>query len=149
MKEPGLILGSLDSQWLRLIPLRRTHPGCIDFWDGNWVDSTVDVSVGAFTGKYTACLRTDEFKSFRVGLDNLYQKLNGKTSFSSMEHWINIEVTGDGLGHFRAACTLRDAAGVGNTLKCDIQFDQTELAVMIKSLSRIEEDFPVIGQQLA
>ena len=66
-----------------------------------------------------------------------------------MEDWIGIQVTGDGLGNFRAACTLRDAAGIGNTLKFELHFDQTELALMVNSLIRIEEQFPVIGQPRA
>ena len=146
MTDQSLIIGSVNSEWLRITPLRRAHPQCADYWDGNWVESSVDVSVGAFTGKYKACLRTDEFKSFRDGLDSLYKTLKGKASFASMEDWVEIQVTGDGLGHFRAVCTLRDAAGVGNTLRFDLQFDQTELAVMLKSLIRIDESYPVIGQ---
>ena len=146
MTEQSLMIGSTTSQWLRVTPLRRTHPDCIDYWDGNWVDSSVDVSVGAFAGKYRACLRTDEFKTFRVGLDPLYKTLKGNASFTSMEDWVEIRVTGNGLGHFRAGCTLRDAAGIGNVLKFDLHFDQTELAVMVKSLTRIQESFPVIGQ---
>jgi hypothetical protein len=43
-------------------------------------------------GKYKACLRTDEFKSFRVGLDQLYKNLKGNTSFASMEDWITTSV---------------------------------------------------------
>jgi hypothetical protein len=104
------------------------------------------VSIGAFTGTYTACLRTDEFEAFRVGLEPLYNTLNGKTSFSSMEAWIDIQISGDGLGHFEAECTLRDAPGNGNTLKCEFRFDQTELTGMLKSLRSIQEAFPVIGQ---
>jgi hypothetical protein len=38
-----------------------------------------------------------------------------------------------------------DAAGIGNTLKFELQFDRTELAVIVKSLTRIEESFPLIG----
>src|ERR1700732_4876837 len=67
----SLIIGSTASQWLRVTLLRRAHPECADYWDGNWVDSSVDVSVGAFAGKYIACLRTDEFKTFRIGQQNL------------------------------------------------------------------------------
>src|ERR1700721_2406669 len=81
MPEESLIIGSVASQWVRVTPLRRTHPNCADYWDGNWVDSSVDVSVGAFAGKYKACLRTDELKMFRVGLDPLYTTLKGEASF--------------------------------------------------------------------
>jgi hypothetical protein len=146
MTDQSLILGSTASQWLTITPLRRTHPECADYWDGNWVDSSIDVSVGAFAGKYKACLRTDEFKSFRLGLEPIYKDLKGKASFTSMEDWVEILMTGDGLGHFRARCTLRDAAGIGNTLKFELQFDQTQLPGMVESLIHIEESFPVIGQ---
>ena len=91
MTDQSLIIGSATSQWLRITPLRPTHPQCADYWDGNWVDSSVDVSVGAFAGKYKACLRTDEFKMFRVGLDPLYTTLKGEASFASMEDWVEIQ----------------------------------------------------------
>jgi hypothetical protein len=146
MTELSLIIGSGKSESLRITPLRRTHPKCVDYWDGNWVDSSIEVSVGAFTGKYTACLRTDEFKMFRLGIDPLYESWKGTASFASMEGWVDIQVAGDGLGHFQARCVLMDAAGVGNTLKFDLHFDQTELLILLKSLMRIEESFPVIGQ---
>jgi hypothetical protein len=42
-------------------------------------------------------------------------------------------------------CTLRDAAGIGNILNCEITFDQTELAVTQKSSRSIEARSPVIG----
>lgn len=146
MTDKSLVIGSIESQWLRITPLRRTHPQCADYWDGNWVDSSVDVSVGAFAGSYQACLRTEEFKAFRVGLDHIYTTLKGEASFASMEDWVAIQVIGDGLGHFRAACMLRDAAGIGNTLKFELHFDQTELAVIVEALVRVEQSFPVIGQ---
>ena len=59
---------------------------------------------------------------------------------------MEIQITSDGLGHFQAKCKLRDAAGIGNTLKCEIRFDQTELAFMLKSLRSIDEAFSVIGE---
>lgn len=145
MTDQSLIIGSTTSQFLRVTPLRRTHPACSDYWDGNWIDSLVDVSVGAFTGKYTACLRTDEFKAFRVALENLYRTAKSDSSFTSMEEWIEVQVIGDGLGHFEAQCTLRDAAGIGNTSRFNLDFDQTEIPVMLKSLHSIEESFPVVG----
>jgi len=63
-----------------------------------------------------------------------------------MEDWVTIEIVSDGLGHFQAKCTLRDAAGIGNTLKCEFNFDQTELAIMLQSLRSIDAVFPVIGE---
>lgn len=146
MTEQSLIIGSGKSESLKITPLRRTHPKSLDYWDGNWVDSSIEVSAGAFAGKYTACLRTNEFKTFREGIDPLYRSLKGTALFASMEGWVDIQVTGDGLGHFQARCTLMDAPGIGNSLKFDLQFDQTELVVISKSLIRIEESFPVIGQ---
>jgi hypothetical protein len=146
MSDPSLVIGSINSKWLRITPLQRAHPQCSDYWDGNWVNSSVEISVGAFTGKYIACLRTDEFRTFRIGLERLYQTLDGKTAFASMEDWLAIEIASDGLGHFQAKCTLRDAAGIGNTLKCEFKFDQTELPCMLRSLRSIDEAFPVIGE---
>jgi hypothetical protein len=146
MTTPTFTVGAGTSQWLRVTPFRRAHPNCTDFWDGNWVDATIEVSVGAFAGRYTACLRTDELEAFQCQLSEIHKTLAGKASFASMEGWLELNIAGDGLGHFRAKCKLRDAAGIGNTLTCEFQFDQTELPAMLHSLRDIESAFPVVGK---
>ena len=92
-----------------------------------------------------AALRAEEFVGFRSQLEPLCGNLLGTASFASMEEWLSIAVSGDGLGHFKAECWARDEAGIGNCLTFQLAFDQTEVPSIILGLRAIEEAFPVLG----
>jgi hypothetical protein len=66
-----------------------------------------------------------------------------------MEFWIDIDVKGDGRGHFVGKSWLKDRPGMGNQLTFEISFDQTELATILRSLRGALEMFPVVGQPTA
>lgn len=128
----------------------RSHPEQNDFWDGNWLDAKVSVQTGAFSGRYGASLRSDEFARFLDGLQQVYSSLGTSfptygAEFSSLEKQLSIAVSGDALGHFTAQCVAVDNFGVGNRLEFELTFDQTEIPAMIDGLEAIMEAFPVRG----
>ncbi|MDX2051867.1 MAG: hypothetical protein SFV15_05700 [Polyangiaceae bacterium] len=123
----------------------RSRGDALDYWDGNWIDCTVVVAAGGFRGEYVACLRAEEFVSFRRDLERLYAELRGQGQFRSMEEWVTLDFAGDGRGTFRGTCRLRDRAGDGNLLEFGIEFDQTDVPAMVRDLKEIEEAFPVVG----
>jgi hypothetical protein len=143
MPDAELLIGSLDSQYLLVRPLNRSQSE--DYWDGNWMNALVELAVGAFRGRFTANLRTDEFARFRSELESLYDSLSGSAEFHSMEEWLTIRFTGDARGHFDIRCTVRDQAGVGNTLTFALAIDQTQLPAVLRALRDIEEAWPVVG----
>jgi hypothetical protein len=145
MEELALLVGSSSGAHIILLPRVRSHQGATDYWDGNWVDCTVAVRAGGFRGEYVACLRTEEFASFRADLERLHRELRGLGRFRSMEEWLDIEVSGDGRGHFKGLCRLKDRAGDGNLLECKVEFDQTDVPGMLEQLRSIEAAFPAIG----
>jgi len=85
-------MGSTDVEHLSIAVLGREHAGADDYWDGNWVISTISVAVGGFTGRVRASLRTDEIHRFNEGLKFLNQNLFGAAVLESMEHWISLTV---------------------------------------------------------
>lgn len=141
-----MVIGLAEGEHLTLEPIRRNHPACTDFWDGNWVACAIDVKVGGFRGHVDADLRAEEFMTFRDGLQRLYDQLAGEAVFKTMEHWLTILVRGDGRGHFEAQCELRDDPGMGNRLVFSLAFDQTELLPILRSLDAVLRAFPVIGR---
>jgi hypothetical protein len=142
-----LVIGSEASDHLKIAVLRRKYPDTNDYWDGNWLDCDMSVSVGGFSGNVNAALRTDEIKRFHDELIPLYESLGGSAEFVSLELWLTIRINGDKLGHFTANCELRDDQSFPNRLLFDLAFDQTELPAMLHQLSSILETFPVIGDQ--
>ena len=145
MDEPLLVVGSGRGAQISLRPMIRTQGGATDYWDGNWIDCAIAVHAGGFRGEYVACLRTNEFATFQADLERLYRELAGSGGFHSMEEWVDIQLTGDGRGHFAGLCRLKDRAGDGNVLECEVEFDQTDVPAMLEQLRRIADQFPVIG----
>jgi len=145
MDDTKIVIGSASSAQIILAPRHRTHVGATDYWDGNWVNCTVSVRAGGFRGEYIASLRAEEFTAFRADLERLHRDLGGAGGFHSMEEWVDIAVSGDGRGHFKGLCRLRDEAGIGNLLECEVDFDQTDVPQMVEELRRIERVLPVIG----
>src|SRR6184192_855386 len=72
--------------------LGRMHPGCDDYWDGNWLVSPITARVGGFTAQIGASLRVEELQAFRLGLQRLYERLHGEAVLCSMEDWVNLAV---------------------------------------------------------
>ena len=140
---PRLLIGSLRSEHLLVQPTRLEFPDTDDYWDGNWVYADVAVVAGAFRGSYEPLLRTDEFARFRDDLQVLHDNLKGAATFETMEHWLAINIEGDGRGHFTAKCEARDQPGMGNLLTFELAFDQTDLPVLLGDLDELTRAFPV------
>ena len=138
-------IGRSPSSRLSLQPLRRERPEATDYWDGNWVETTVVVAAGAFRGEFRAALRVEDFARFRDEVRVLYESLAGHARFGTMEEWIAVEIEGDGKGLLRAECSVLDEPGIGNRLTFTLSLDQTDLPEMLRSLDAICGAFPAIG----
>jgi hypothetical protein len=104
--------------------------------------ATIRIRAGAFRGEYEALIRTDELASFRDQLGTLHAALNGSATFETMEHWLRVDIQGDGRGHFLAKCEARDQPAIGNTLRFELTFDQTELPPVLTALDEVVRAFP-------
>ncbi len=145
MESPTLLIASQQTDFVSIQPLYRMDPSANDYWDGNWIKCEVRIASGSFKAKYQASLRCDEFESFHQDLKVIMNDLNGKATFSSMETWLEINATGDGLGHFIAKCQATDIPGVGSVLNFILEFDQTQIEAMLTGVTNILEKFPVVG----
>ena len=140
-----ILFGNQDTECLMVEILGRSYPNYTDYWDGNWLNARVVLSVGGFKGQIGNNLRAEEFLSFRDEIAKLNSTLSGKATFSTMEQWISINITGDGKGHVILKGQVRDQAGTGNTLNFTIELDQTFLPGILRSLDKALKAFPVLG----
>ncbi len=114
----------------------------IDFdIDDIWIQVIVKVKAGAFSGQFKTDLNTLDFINFEKELNHLYNKLKGIANFYSLEEQIVIKVIGDGFGRMNAECTVMDSAGMGNTVKFEIDFDQTHIPKILIQLRKIIQSF--------
>lgn len=112
----------------------------------NWVKTHVTVKGGKFSGQYSGDFMTVDFENFRKELSRLYDNLKGTANFNDLEGYLELRVTGDGIGHFEMAVKACDKPGVhASELTFTIGFDQTELKGLIEQLDRITKQFPVTG----
>jgi hypothetical protein len=138
-------IGGSDSEFLSVNITGRSRAGSSDYWDGNWLNAVIEIDAGGFRGLYGAYLRAEELREFREGLARLYSFDIKETKFETMEGQLDINVRGDGLGHFTAECVAVDQAGTGNRLSFTLSFDQTDIPAILRGLDSLVEEFPVRG----
>lgn len=139
--------GGDEAEYLTLTVHDRNIPDSTDYWDGNWLSCTAEVSVGTFRGSLNGLLRSDEFAQCLTGLEELYRRLNGEALFETLEAWLAFRVIGDGKGHIEVQGRLRDDQVHGNTLEFRLFFDQTYLPSIIRQLRATLEQFPIVGRR--
>lgn len=125
-EPPELLVGHPGGDHLKIQVLGRMHPGSSNYWDGNWPVSPIAATSGSFTAQIGAGLRVDELQTFRRGLEQINQHLQGKAVLSSMEHWISLSVTCRPNGSLSVAGQLDDNLGSGNVLSFHHQRPQPD-----------------------
>lgn len=114
-----------------------------DYHDDNWVQVSIFVSAGAFTGTVGATILTGELAAFHKELSALYAALKGSAKFTTLEQQLALTLVGNGRGNIQLTGQVLDRAGVGNRLSFTLEFDQTILGASIKELGVVIKAFPV------
>jgi hypothetical protein len=131
---------------LKITLFGRSYPDAVDSDDGNWLQTAIKVVAGGFRGSVACCFRAEELAEFHGQLARLQESLNGTAVFESMEGQLSVSVTGDGRGHMHLKCTIRDQPGIGNTLHCVLDTDQTFVRATLAELAAAVEAFPAIAE---
>ena len=145
--ENTLVLGPSSADHVAIRVLELAHPGTSDFWDANWVRSTIQVRAGGFTADVAADLRTDELHRFAEGLRFIHDNLFGSAVLQSMEDWIDLTIKCEANGSLRVTGEVTDQPGVGNRLAFERpDLDQTNLSDWLQHVAAIESTFPLVGR---
>lgn len=132
-------------EFLSIVLIGRSHSEASDYWDGNWVTALVDLRAGGFRGSVGGHIRAEELAKFHDQLVRLQELLLGSAEFTTMEGWISIQLEGNGQGHIKCHCIIRDEPGIGNTLDCRLATDQTFTRQTLRELTEAVKTFPIIG----
>ena len=108
----------------------------------DWLDATIHVVAGAFSGCASALLVTCDFPRFRHELESLHHSLNGTATFATIERQLKIECTGNGRGGIEVTGTVEDRVVDGNALRFRFDTDQTFLPELIAQIHDIEHAYP-------
>lgn len=102
------------------------------------VDAIINLRAGGFDGRYQAQFLTQDISQLYGDLKTLYNNLSGSLNFQTLESQLEIEIIGDGFGHFQTRCTILDEFSRKNSLYFPLaEFDQTYIPQMLRELSEI------------
>lgn len=131
---------------VRLEPLELIKYDSDLDWDKNWVKTNVTVKGGKFSGQYSGDFMTVDFAKFKQELSLLYNNLKGTAKFNDLEGYLELKITGDGIGHFGVDVKACDHPGIyASELTFTMGFDQTVIKDLINQLDIITQQFPIIG----
>ena len=97
-----------------------------------WVDAEVAVKVGAWSGRYAAEFLEDDLSRFVEGLKVLSESPSTAV-LSSMDGYLDLTLTRDGLGHVVVSGEAWDRPRWGAHLAFTFEIDQTYLPAMLTS----------------
>lgn len=131
---------------VRLEPIELIKYNSDVDWDKNWIKTQVTIKGGKFSGQYSGDFMTVDFEKFKQELSILYDNLQGTANFNDLEGFLELKITGDGIGHFEVNVKACDQPGVNaSELTFTMGFDQTELKDLVNQLDRITKQFPITG----
>jgi hypothetical protein len=102
-----------------------------------WVDAEVTAKFGAWSGRYPAHFHETDFVRFARDLAALYSDLSGTAVLSSLDGYLDLTFTGDGLGHITVAGEAWDQPRWGSHLTIELEMDQTYLPALLASLEAV------------
>jgi hypothetical protein len=108
-----------------------------DDWKDGWVHAEVVVKSGAWSGRYAAEFHQTDFSQFAADLGALYSVLSGAATLSSMDGYLDLTLTGDGLGHISVAGAAWDRPAFGSHLEVSYEIDQTYLPAILASVESV------------
>jgi len=119
------------------------RPPTGDYYDDNWLRSSVSIAAGAFSGNFDTAFLTADFSEFRDQLQSLYESLASTASFETLEEQLSLALVDDGRGGFLLKGVAVDVLGTSNRLESGIAFDQSDLLSALEGLNDIVSQFPV------
>lgn len=131
---------------VRLEPIELIKYNSYVDWDKNWIKTQVTIKGGKFSGQYSGDFMTVDFEKFKQELSILYDNLQGTANFNDLKSFLELKITGDGIGHFEVNVKACDQPGVNaSELTFTMGFDQTEIKDLVNQLDRITKQFPITG----
>jgi hypothetical protein len=124
----------------------RKYPNTTDYWDINWLVSTINVNIPGYKACFNASLTTYEIRDFYTELTRMETKLKGQAKLNNIDGYLDIECEMNRTGRMMWSAELCYPAGHGALLSFDFESDQSYLGDLIKQLEQLLRVYPVIGK---
>jgi hypothetical protein len=110
-----------------------------------WLDAEVAVKVGPWSGRFFAQFHEDDFFRFADELNELDATLQGGATLSSLDGYLDLTLTGDGLGHISVVGEAWDRPRWASHLVISYETDQTALSPLRVALMSLVENLTGTG----
>src|ERR1700737_4044313 len=110
-------LGGLERERITVEVTQCERASTGDYHGDNWLNVTVTVCAGAFTGTFSATFLTADFVAFRNELRTLHETLRGDATFRTLEEQLSLKLSGNARGQIVLRGHALDRAGDGNRLE--------------------------------
>ena len=126
--------------------MRRENPEADDYWDANWLVTSIELVVGEIRARVTAHLRSDDLRAFREDLEQLDWLAKREARLESLEGWLTLRIMATATG-LAVEGELVDQPGIGNRVSFTIGSDLAlaDITPTIRALRAIETRFPIVG----
>ena len=135
--------GSTHGEHLSVLDIAYERPLSGDFHDDNWLTCVVQIRVGAFEGRYSASILTDEIHELHDHLVRMHRDLQGELSFTTLERQLEFTLACDRLGHLQMSGVATDQPGQGQSLHFSLALDQTDLSRAMSDVQDVVQAFPI------
>ncbi len=135
-----------ENERVEIDVLSRSHPKSLDYWDVNWIITTIKIELPGYLVQFNADLRTDELKDFLDELNRISSNLRGKAILKNLDNYVHVECEINHKGQLLWSVRTCYPAGYGAVLTFEFKSDQSYLQRLVKELEAILALFPVIGK---
>jgi hypothetical protein len=119
------------------------RPSATDLYDANWLNSTVSITAGPFSGSFNTNLSTYDFVKLQEQLEELVQRLSGRLDFETTENDLVLSVEFSHRGTAAVSGLLRPGGSEATTLSFRLETDQSALSETVRQLKGLLRRLPV------
>ncbi len=150
--KPFICIGRLGTNYLLVQATHRAYRVSINRDEdnsGNWLHTKVDIAAGGFRGTYATHLHITDFARFRDELLDLNatvsrrEMTNRTATFNSARGTLRLTIEARRAETFTATCEASDGSANDTLLLFTLTFDRRELPDIVRSLSRVLDEFPL------
>ena len=123
--------------------LRRNNSQSSDYWDANWIECEIKISIANFNSTYGTNLRVEELQEFYNDLIKLQKGIEKEATFITLEEGLYLKCKIKCTG--AVDCIGKATNEIGNNLNFSIQTDLQSLEIFINELKEVLDIYPLKG----
>lgn len=145
---PSFRVGTTERGSITVRLHEREFPHRSDYWDGNWVWTSVMMPPSIANAPALGTLRTDEIASFRDDLVALAMRKRKIATLESIDRFMSVEIDASRDEAWKTTCRVYEEDRRKH-FEMRLQLDRRALPVLRRQLDIICRAFPIVGSPRA